>query len=63
MRLGPNAIGPDLGTSRPEGRAAGGRWPGASLDDLAAQVHAQGVSPVPRSGRQERLENILNRFV
>ena len=36
---------------------------GASLDDLAQIVHAQGISPQPRSGRQERLENIVNRFV
>jgi len=28
---------------------------GASLDDLAQIVHAQGISPQPRSGRQERL--------
>jgi len=36
---------------------------GASLDDLASIVHAQGISPQPRSGRQERLENIVNNFV
>lgn len=36
---------------------------GASLDDLASLVHAQGISPQPRSGRQERLENIVNAFV
>ena len=36
---------------------------GASLDDLASLVHAQGISPQPRSGRQERLENIVNNFV
>ena len=35
---------------------------GASLDDLASIVHAQGLSPRPRSGRQERLENLINRF-
>jgi len=36
---------------------------GASLDDLASVVHGQGLSPAPRSGRQERLENLVNRFV
>lgn len=36
---------------------------GASLDDLAAVVHGQGISPQPRSGRQERLENIVNAYV
>ncbi len=36
---------------------------GASLDALAARVHDQGISPTPRSGRQERLENVVNRFV
>jgi xylose isomerase len=36
---------------------------GASLDDLAHLVHAQGLSPQPRSGRQERLENIVNDYV
>jgi xylose isomerase len=36
---------------------------GASLDDLAAHVHEQGLSPKQRSGRQERLENLVNRFI
>lgn len=36
---------------------------GASLDDLAQRVHAEGISPVQVSGRQERLENVVNRFV
>lgn len=36
---------------------------GASLEALAARVHDQGISPKPRSGRQERLENVVNRFV
>jgi len=36
---------------------------GASLDDLASRVHQLGLSPQPRSGRQERLENLLNRYV
>ncbi len=36
---------------------------GASLDELAGLAHALGLSPQPRSGRQERLENLVNRFV
>ncbi|KAE8574128.1 hypothetical protein XENTR_v10025011 [Xenopus tropicalis] len=36
---------------------------GASLAELAQLVHAQGIAPTPRSGRQEQLENLLNRFV
>ena len=36
---------------------------GASLEELAALVHAQGLAPVPRSGRQEWLENLVNRHV
>ncbi|TGN67898.1 xylose isomerase [Paracoccus liaowanqingii] len=33
------------------------------LDEIAAAVEAQGIDPQPRSGRQERLENWVNRFV
>jgi xylose isomerase len=36
---------------------------GATLDELAALVHEQRLSPRPVSGRQERLENLVNRFV
>jgi xylose isomerase len=36
---------------------------GASLEALAEQVHARQLSPQPRSGRQEHLENIVNRHV
>jgi xylose isomerase len=36
---------------------------GASLDDLAATVHGQGLNPQQRSGHQERFENLVNRFV
>jgi xylose isomerase len=36
---------------------------GSSLEDLAERVHRQDLSPAPRSGRQERLENIVNRYV
>ena len=35
----------------------------ASLEEIAARVEADGIQPEPNSGRQERLENILNRFV
>ena len=34
-----------------------------SLEDIAARVEAENIVPQPRSGRQERLENIVNRFV
>jgi len=36
---------------------------GASLEQVAALAHAQGFAPKPESGRQERLENVVNRFV
>ncbi|WP_170595792.1 xylose isomerase [Ruegeria arenilitoris] len=35
----------------------------SSLDEIAARVLAEGINPKPRSGRQERLENYVNRFV
>ena len=34
-----------------------------SLAQIADTVHAQGINPQPRSGRQEYLENLVNRFV
>lgn len=34
-----------------------------SLADIAAKVEAEGINPQPRSGRQEYLENLVNRFV
>jgi xylose isomerase len=34
-----------------------------SLDDLAARVAKDNVNPQPRSGQQEYLENLINRFV
>ncbi|MEM7720352.1 MAG: xylose isomerase [Pseudomonadota bacterium] len=34
-----------------------------SLEEIAARVEADGIQPEPRSGRQERLENIINRYV
>lgn len=34
-----------------------------SLESIAVRVEAQDINPEPRSGRQEMLENIVNRFV
>ena len=34
-----------------------------SLEDAAARVIAEGLEPQPKSGRQERLENLWNRYV
>lgn len=36
---------------------------GYSLEDIAGYVEAASVNPKPQSGRQEYLENIVNRFV
>ena len=47
------------GWDRPEGQALLDQ----PLDEIAAAVEAQGIDPQPRSGRQERLENWVNRFV
>ena len=33
------------------------------LDEIAARVAKDGIEPEPRSGRQEMLENLVNRFV
>jgi xylose isomerase len=33
------------------------------LTEAAARVEAEGIEPEPRSGRQERLENLWNRYV
>jgi xylose isomerase len=33
-----------------------------NLDDLAAYVHEHDLEPQPRSGRQEYLESLVNRF-
>ena len=35
----------------------------STLDALAARVEADGIEPQPVSGRQERLENLVNRYV
>ncbi|MGD1017417.1 MAG: xylose isomerase, partial [Roseiarcus sp.] len=37
--------------------------PGASLEKIAARVAAEKIEPKPRPGRQEYLENLLNRFL
>ena len=34
-----------------------------SLADIAARVERDNVNPTPRSGQQEYLENLVNRFV
>ena len=34
-----------------------------TLEDIAGRVATQGINPRPESGRQERLENIVNRYV
>ncbi|MFY8030544.1 MAG: xylose isomerase, partial [Devosia sp.] len=34
-----------------------------SLADIAARVEKDNINPQPRSGRQEYLENLINRFV
>ena len=49
------------GWQTPEGQAIlrGAR----SLDDLAARVEKENLNPQPRSGQQEYLENLINRFV
>ena len=38
------------------------RGGGESLESLADRVTAGGINPRPRSGRQEKLENWVNRF-
>ncbi|MEO1001438.1 MAG: xylose isomerase, partial [Pseudomonadota bacterium] len=35
----------------------------SDLESIAARVEAEGIDPEPRSGRQEILENLVNRFV
>lgn len=36
---------------------------GATLEQISDRVVGEGIDPKPRSGRQERLENLWNRFV
>jgi xylose isomerase len=45
---------------RPEARAM---LKNATLDSIAARVEAEAIEPEPRSGGQERLENLINRYV
>ena len=58
----------ELEAARAE-RYAGWKSPAASamlkggLEAAAARVLAEGIEPEPKSGRQERLENLWNRFV
>lgn len=49
------------GWATPEAQAmlAGNR----TLEDIAARVEAEGINPAPVSGKQEYLENVVNRFV
>lgn len=35
----------------------------SDLDAITARVMAEGINPAPRSGRQERLENLVNRYL
>lgn len=35
----------------------------SDLASIAARVEAENINPAPRSGRQEILENLINRFV
>ena len=49
------------GWDRPEAKAMLAE--GATLDQISARVLAQGIEPRPRSGRQEYLENVVNRYV
>ncbi len=49
------------GWSDPKAQAMLG--PDATLDGVAARVAAEGLDPRPRSGRQEWVENLLNRYV
>ncbi|WP_127143810.1 xylose isomerase [Pelagibacterium montanilacus] len=54
-----------------EDRYAGWKTPEAqamlrgerTLEDITARVEADNINPRPRSGRQEYLENLINRFV
>lgn len=36
---------------------------GETLEGIAARVEAEGINPAPKSGRQEYLENLVNRYV
>ena len=49
------------GWDRPEAKAMLAQ--GATLDQISERVLSQGIEPQPKSGRQEYLENIVNRYV
>jgi xylose isomerase len=34
-----------------------------SMEDISARVLSGGIEPQPKSGRQEYLENVVNRYV
>jgi len=48
------------GWDKPENKAM---LSGGSLDSIAERVLAQDINPQPKSGKQELLENIVNRYV
>jgi xylose isomerase len=48
------------GWAKPEAQAM--LAPGATLEGIAQRVSEQNIDPKPRSGRQEWLENLLNRY-
>jgi xylose isomerase len=35
----------------------------SDLESIMAQVTGQDINPEPKSGRQERLENLVNRYL
>jgi xylose isomerase len=35
----------------------------SDLGSIAARVEAENINPQPRSGRPERLENLVNRYI
>ena len=47
------------GWSKPEAKA----MLSGSLESIAAMVEAKDINPKPVSGKQELLENIVNRYV
>jgi xylose isomerase len=48
------------GWQRPEAKAM---LETGTLDGISEQVLKNGIDPQPRSGRQERLENLVNRYL